>query len=65
VGARTAGLPVLDDPPRYETVVSLMRQRVISATGLITPVVPLQEGPAVFRLIEDDPGAVIKFAVTF
>jgi threonine dehydrogenase-like Zn-dependent dehydrogenase len=47
----------------YEAIISLMRQGKLTAPGLIDPVVTIDEGPEVFRLIEKDPGKVIKFAV--
>jgi threonine dehydrogenase-like Zn-dependent dehydrogenase len=43
----------------------MMRQGRLTAPGLIHPVVPLEEGPEVFRLIKEQPDQVIKFAVRF
>jgi len=45
--------------------VSLMRQGKLQADGLIDPVVPLEKGPEVFRLIQENPGQVIKYAIRF
>jgi threonine dehydrogenase-like Zn-dependent dehydrogenase len=59
------------DYPRWDkaradnAIVSLMRKGKLAADGLIDPIVGLQEGPEVFRLMEKDPGKVIKFAVHF
>jgi threonine dehydrogenase-like Zn-dependent dehydrogenase len=59
------------DYPRWDkeradnALVSLMRQGKLRAPGLIDPIVSLAEGPDVFRLIEQDPGRVIKFAIRF
>lgn len=59
------------DYPRWDkeradnAIVSLMRKGKLAAPGLIDPIVPLEDGPEVFRLIEQDPGQVIKFAVRF
>jgi threonine dehydrogenase-like Zn-dependent dehydrogenase len=49
----------------YESLVSLMRQGRLTAPGLIQPVVSLEEAPAVFSLIEQEPDKVIKYAVRF
>jgi threonine dehydrogenase-like Zn-dependent dehydrogenase len=57
--------PRWDERRGYEAIISLMRQGKLTAPGLIDPVVTIDEGPAVFRLIENDPGKVIKFAVRF
>jgi len=48
-----------------DAIVSLMRQGKLTAPGLIDPVVTIDQGPEVFRLIEQEPGKVIKFAVQF
>jgi len=57
--------PGWDEKRAYDTIVSMMRQGRLSAPGLIQPVVSLEEGPEVFRLIEEEPDKVIKFAVRF
>ena len=49
----------------YDAIVSLMRQGKLQADGLIDPVVPLEKGPEVFRLIQENPGQVIKYAIRF
>jgi threonine dehydrogenase-like Zn-dependent dehydrogenase len=57
--------PLWDEQRAYDCIVSLMRQGRLTAPGLIHPVVSLAEGPEVFRLIENEPDRVIKFAVRF
>jgi threonine dehydrogenase-like Zn-dependent dehydrogenase len=57
--------PRWDEQRAYQAIISLMRRGTLTAPGLITPVVPLAEGPAVFHLIEHHPDQVIKFAVRF
>ena len=49
----------------YDAIISLMRQGKLRADGLIDPVVPLEQGPEVFRLIQENPGQVVKYAVRF
>ncbi|MDP6775503.1 MAG: zinc-binding alcohol dehydrogenase [Candidatus Latescibacteria bacterium] len=57
--------PMWDERRAYDCIVSMMRQGRLTAPGLIDPVVTLDEGPEVFRRIEQDPDQVIKFAVRF
>ncbi|MFB3882387.1 MAG: zinc-binding dehydrogenase [Armatimonadota bacterium] len=57
--------PRWDERRAYDAIASLMRQGKLTAPGLIDPIVTIDEGPEVFRLIEQDPGKVIKFAVKF
>jgi threonine dehydrogenase-like Zn-dependent dehydrogenase len=57
--------PRWDEGRAYDTIVSMMRQGKLTAPGLIQPVVPIEEGPEVFRLIREQPDAVIKYAVRF
>jgi threonine dehydrogenase-like Zn-dependent dehydrogenase len=49
----------------YDTIVHLMRKGILSAPGLISPIVALDEGPEVFRLIAEEPEKVMKYAVRF
>ena len=59
------------DYPRWDTnrafdcIVSMMRQGRLTVSGLIDPVVPIEEGPEVWRMIEQEPDRVIKYAVRF
>lgn len=57
--------PRWDEQRAYDCIVSMMRSGRLTAPGLISPVVSLDEGPEVFRLIEHEPDRVIKFAVRF
>ena len=57
--------PLWDEQRAYDCIVSMMRQGKLKAQGLVSPVVTLDEGPEVFRMIEEDPGSVIKYAVRF
>ncbi len=57
--------PGWDGQRAYDCIVSMMRKGKLTAPELITPVVPIEEGPEVFRLMEHEPDKVIKFAVRF
>ncbi|MGD8238861.1 MAG: zinc-binding alcohol dehydrogenase [Armatimonadota bacterium] len=57
--------PMWDERRAYDCIVSMMRKGRLAAPGLIDPVVPLEEGPEVFRLIEEEPDKVIKYGVRF
>jgi threonine dehydrogenase-like Zn-dependent dehydrogenase len=57
--------PRWDSTRAYDTIVAMMRKGKLSAAGIIDPVVTLQEGPEVWRLIANDPAKVIKYAVQF
>jgi hypothetical protein len=43
----------------------MMHQGRLTAPGLIQPLVTLDEGPEVWRLIEHHPEEVVKFGVRF
>jgi threonine dehydrogenase-like Zn-dependent dehydrogenase len=49
----------------YSCIAGMMQQGKLTAPGLIQPVVSLDEGPEIFRLIRDEPNEVIKYAVRF
>ena len=57
--------PGWDGQRAYDCIVSMMRKGKLAAPGLITPVVSIEDGPEVFRLMECEPDKVIKFAVEF
>ena len=57
--------PRWDRERAYDCIVSMMRKKRLSAPGLVTPVVSLEQGPEVFRLMEHEPDKVIKFGVRF
>jgi hypothetical protein len=42
-----------------------MRKGKLTAPGLIGPIVPIEGGPEVFRLIRNEPDRVRKYAVRF
>ncbi|MFW5689088.1 MAG: zinc-dependent alcohol dehydrogenase [Spirochaetota bacterium] len=57
--------PRWDESRAYETIVGMLRDRRIDLSGLITPLVSVEEMPGVFERIENDPGSVIKYGVRF
>ena len=57
--------PLWNERRASDAIVSLMRQGKLTAPGLIRPVVTIDRGPEVFRLIEEHPSEVLKFAVKF
>ncbi len=57
--------PGWDAHRAYDCIVSMIRKGRLTAPGLIQPVVSIDEGPEVFRLIENEPDKVIKYAVRF
>jgi threonine dehydrogenase-like Zn-dependent dehydrogenase len=57
--------PRWDRKRAYDCIVSMMRQKKLTAPGLIQPIVSLEGGQAVFDLMRDDPDQVIKYAVRF
>ena len=57
--------PRWDEERAYACIVSMMRQGRLTAPGLITPVVSLEDGPKAWALIRDDPDKVIKVAIRF
>jgi len=57
--------PRWDERRAYDAIIGLMRQGKLTAPGLVHPVVTIEQGPEVFRLIEKEPDQVIKFAVRF
>jgi threonine dehydrogenase-like Zn-dependent dehydrogenase len=57
--------PRWDEQRAYDAIVSMMRQGKLTAPGLIQPIVKLEDGPELFRLIEHEPDKVIKYGVKF
>jgi threonine dehydrogenase-like Zn-dependent dehydrogenase len=49
----------------YDVIVDMLRQKRLDLSGLIDPLVAIEEMPDVFRRIEQDPGTVIKYGVRF
>ena len=64
-GHQPRDYPGWDGQRAYDCIVSMMRKERLTAPGLIDPIVSIEEGPEVFRLMEHEPGKVIKFAVRF
>lgn len=54
-----------DDYRAYDAIISMMRQGALTAPGLIQPLVTLDEGPAVWDLIVNEPKEVVKFGIRF
>jgi threonine dehydrogenase-like Zn-dependent dehydrogenase len=57
--------PRWDERRAYNTIVSMMRRGKLTAPGLIDPIVSIDKGPEVFRLIHHEPDKVQKYAVRF
>jgi threonine dehydrogenase-like Zn-dependent dehydrogenase len=57
--------PRWDERRAYDTIVDMLRQGQLDLSGLIDPLVSIEEMPDVFRRIEQDPGTVIKYGVKF
>ena len=55
--------PRWDEQRAYDCLASMMHQGKLTAPGLITPVVSLDEAPSIFELARDDPDQLIKYAV--
>jgi threonine dehydrogenase-like Zn-dependent dehydrogenase len=59
------------DYPRWdrrraqESIVGMMRIGKLKAPGLIHPIVPIEKGKEVYRLMKDDPNQLIKYGVRF
>ena len=64
-GHQPRDYPGWDNRRASDCIVNLMRKGILTAPDLIQPIVGIDEGPEVFRLIEEDPDQVIKFAVKF
>ena len=43
----------------------MMRQGMLTAPGLIQPIVSLDEGPAVWDMVVNNPEEVVKFGICF
>ena len=57
--------PRWDEGRAYACIASMMRKGRLTAPGLITPVVSLEDGPDVWRMIREEPDKVIKYAIRF
>ena len=54
-----------DDYRAYDAIISMMRQGALTAPGMIQPLVTLDEGPATWDLVVNQPAEVVKFGVRF
>ena len=54
-----------DDYRAYDAIISMMRQGALTGSGLIQPLVSLDEAPAVWDLVVNNPAEVVKFGVRF
>ncbi|TFH05415.1 MAG: zinc-binding alcohol dehydrogenase, partial [Spirochaetales bacterium] len=57
--------PRWDEHRAYDTIVDMLRQGRLDLSGMIDPVVSIDQMPEVFRRIEQDPGTLIKYGVKF
>ena len=57
--------PRWDEARAYGTIARMMRKGRLTAPGLISPVVSLDEAPEVWKMIRDEPQRVIKYGVRF
>jgi threonine dehydrogenase-like Zn-dependent dehydrogenase len=57
--------PLWDQYRIYDTIVSMMRQKKLTAPGLINPLVSIEDFPETFELIKHDPAEVVKYGVRF
>jgi threonine dehydrogenase-like Zn-dependent dehydrogenase len=57
--------PRWDGHRAYDCIAHMMQEGKLSAPDLIQPIISLDEGPEVFKLIRDRPNDVIKYAVRF
>ena len=54
-----------DEYRAYDAIISMMRQGALTAPGLIQPLVSLDDGPAVWDLVVNEPAEVVKFGIRF
>jgi threonine dehydrogenase-like Zn-dependent dehydrogenase len=64
-GHQARDFPRWTEERTYETLVGMLQQKRLDFTGLIDPLVSLDEAPEVWRQINEAPGNVIKFGVRF
>lgn len=57
--------PRWDEWRTYQTIVEMLQKGRLDLSGLIQPLVSLEQAPDTWRRIEDDPGSVIKLGVKF
>lgn len=54
-----------DEYRAYDAIIDMMRQGALTALGLIQPQVALDECPAVWDLVVNEPAEVVKFGIRF
>ena len=54
-----------DDYRAYDAIISMMRQGALTTPGLIQPLASLDEGPAVWDMVVNEPQKVVKFGIRF
>jgi threonine dehydrogenase-like Zn-dependent dehydrogenase len=64
-GSPPRDYPRWDEARAYACIASMMRKGRLTAPGLISPVVGLEEGPEVWRMVRDEPEKVMKYAIRF
>lgn len=57
--------PRWDEGRAYATMIEMLQNKRLDLSGLIDPLVSLEDAPAVWKRIEGDPGTVIKYGVKF
>ncbi|MFW5743480.1 MAG: zinc-dependent alcohol dehydrogenase [Spirochaetota bacterium] len=57
--------PRWDERRAYTTMIEMLQEGKLDLSGLIDPLVELDEAPAVWKRIENEPGTVIKYGVKF
>ncbi len=57
--------PRWDSSRAYDAVVSLMRQERLDVSDIIQPVISIDRGPDVYRMMIEEPQKTVKFAVEF
>ena len=57
--------PRWDEDRAYRTMIDMLQRGRLDLSGLIDPLVTLDEAPDVWRRIENEPGTVIKYGVKF
>jgi len=69
ISCRTVSLPLRDygwDHGRIlELAETLMRTRKLRHQGVIDPIIPFDESPAAYRMIDEDPAGSVKLGVRF
>lgn len=64
-GHEPRDFPRWDEWRTYDTMVGMLQSGKLDLSGLIHPLVALDEAPDVWRRIEEEPGTVIKYGVKF